>query len=75
MLIASAEGGTWGGLFVFSLADPTRPALVGRVRVTAGLHTAKVADINGRRYVFGARNPSATLGPALVIYDVTGMVP
>jgi hypothetical protein len=75
MLVASAEGGSWGGLFVFSLANPAEPTLVGRVRVTSGLHTAKIAEIGGRRYVFGARNPSTTIGPALMIYDVTGMVP
>jgi hypothetical protein len=77
VLVASAEAGPWGGLYVFSLSNPARPALVGRVKVTGGLHTAKIADINGRRYVFGAKNPSgsAPTQPQLMIFDITGMVP
>ena len=37
-----------------------------------GLHTAKVADISGKRYVSAAKNPGATVGPLWMIYDVTG---
>ena len=33
-----------------------------------GIHTATIADIDGRRYVFAARNPE---DPALLIYDIT----
>lgn len=77
VLVASAEHDPWGGLYVFSLTNPARPTLVGRARVPGGLHTAKIADINGRRYVFGAKNPSgaAPAAPQLMIFDITGMVP
>lgn len=75
LLIASAENGPWGGLYIFSLTNPLRPELVGRARVAAGgLHTAKVADISGRLYVFAARNPSSAHGPSLMIYDITSFL-
>jgi hypothetical protein len=32
------------------------------------VHTAALADIAGRRYVFAAKNPSS---PALLILDIT----
>jgi hypothetical protein len=56
--------------------NPDRPSLVGRALVGAGVHTVKVADIGGRKYVFAARNPGAGgVGPALLIYDVTTLSP
>jgi hypothetical protein len=80
VLVASAEAGPWGGLYVFSLSNPARPALVGRVKVTGGLHTVKIADINGRHYVFAAKNRTTNNGsvdspPQLMVFDITGMVP
>jgi len=68
LLVASAENGPNAGLYVYDLADPRRPSLRDSVMVDEGLHTATVSDINGRRYVFAARNPPS---PALVIYDIT----
>ena len=72
LLIASAESGPSGGVYVFTLTDPTFPTLVGRVLVPGGVHTVKVADIGGKRYAFAAKNPGSA-GPSLLIYDVTGM--
>ena len=72
LLVVSAEKGASAGLYLFSLADPARPRLVGRAIVPDGLHTAKVADIGGKRYVFAAKNPGTTAGPMWQIYDVTG---
>jgi hypothetical protein len=68
VLVVSTERGVTAGLYVYGLADPRKPDFLGRVLVSQGLHTATVADIDGRRYVFAARNPNA---PALVIYDIT----
>jgi hypothetical protein len=70
VLMCTAEYDPAGGLYLYSLADPAHPALRGSVLVEGGLHTGTLAEINGRRYVFGARNPFV-LDPALVIYDVT----
>ncbi len=75
LLIVSAEGGPRGGLYVYSLANPAKPALVAWTRVTSGLHTAKVAAIGGRTYVFAAENPGPLVTPALDIYEVTPFSP
>ena len=76
LLVASTEGGPRGGLWVYSLTtSPARPTLVARASVPSGLHTAKIADIGGRRYVFAAKNPGSPSSPALLIYDVTAFAP
>jgi hypothetical protein len=59
-----------GGLYLYSLADPAHPVFLARMLAAGGLHTATLAEINGRRYAFAARNPYAD-APALLIYDVT----
>lgn len=74
LLVASAEGGPWGGLYVYRLADPLKPVLVARDTMSSGMHTAKVAAINGSTYVFAAKNPGPG-GPALRIYDITAFAP
>jgi hypothetical protein len=68
VLVVSTERGVNAGLYVYELADPRRPGLRGTSTVAQGLHTATIADINGGRYVFAAKNPS---DPALMIYDIT----
>ena len=68
VLLASAEGVEQPGLYLYSLADPERPVLLDSEAVGTGLHTATFGLIEGRRYVFAARNPA---DPALMIYDVT----
>ncbi|MBA2291872.1 MAG: hypothetical protein H0W15_05375 [Gemmatimonadales bacterium] len=73
-LVATAENLASPGLLVYDRVDPANPSLRGRVIVPEGLHTGELAVINGRSYVFAARNPGGA-GPALVIYDITGVVP
>jgi len=68
LLVFSAEGGGNAGVHVYSLADPEKPVPLGSYLVNAGVHTATIADIGGRRHVFAARNPAS---PALVILDIT----
>ncbi|MBK6495291.1 MAG: hypothetical protein IPG05_09335 [Gemmatimonadetes bacterium] len=70
-LVATAEGGAGAGLYVYSLADPRAPVLRGSVVVSGGLHTGEIAVINGRTYVFTAKNPAS---PELRIYDITGTI-
>ena len=57
VLVFSAERGVNAGVYVYDLADPARPAFRDSVLVAEGVHTATIADIDGRRYVFAARNP------------------
>jgi hypothetical protein len=65
LLLATTEGG--GGLYIFSLADPSNPAEIDSEGVAAGLHTGTFADIGGKRYVFAAQNPGS---PALRIFEI-----
>jgi hypothetical protein len=67
LLVFSAEGSTSPGVYVYSLADPEMPVLIGFYGVGTGVHTASIADIAGKRYVFAAKNPS---DPALLILDI-----
>jgi hypothetical protein len=68
LLVFSAERGAGAGLYVYGLDDPRVPAFRDSALVADGLHTATVAELDGRRYVFAARNPQ---NPALIIYDIT----
>ena len=73
LLLATGEYGTGAGLYLYSLADPGHPALLGKSLVpeaNGGLHTGTFANIAGRRYVFAARDPAASL-PAMMVFDVT----
>jgi hypothetical protein len=54
-------------LFLYSLADPANPVFVDSVHVGSGLHTAAFGYIDGKRYVFAAKNPGS---PALIIYEI-----
>lgn len=76
-LALTAEYGPNAGLHLYSLADPGNPAPLDRYLVASpngGLHTGTIAKIGGRTYVFAARDP-APGGPALVIVDVTEVIP
>ncbi len=75
LLVVAADRGPRAGLYLYSLANPSRPVLVGQTFVAGGIHTAKIADIGGRRYVFAAKNPGIAGTPALLIYDVTALNP
>ncbi len=68
VLVFGAELGSNAGLYVYDLTDPLHPAFLDSALVETGIHTATIADIGGRRYVFAARNPQ---DPALQIYDIT----
>lgn len=48
--------------------------LRGSIVVAEGLHTGEIAVINGRTYVFTAKNPGGTNTPELRIYDITGTI-
>jgi hypothetical protein len=75
LLAVSADKGDKAGLYLYSLANPAHPSLVGEALIAGGVHTARVTQIGGRRYVFAAKNPGTPVAPALLIYDVTGLVP
>src|SRR5262245_16891831 len=68
VLVFGAERGPNAGLFVYGLTDPRRPVFLDSALVQTGIHTATIAELGGRRYVFAARNPA---NPALQIYDIT----
>ncbi len=68
VLVFSTERGANAGLYVYDLSDPRVPVLSDSALVADGIHTATIADIDGRRYVFAARDPK---DPALLIYDIT----
>jgi hypothetical protein len=71
LLVLSGERGTSGGIYLYDLADPASPSFISSALVgSVGVHTVTLADINGRRYAFAARN-AGTQDPALLIYDVT----
>ncbi|MGH7499425.1 MAG: LVIVD repeat-containing protein [Gemmatimonadales bacterium] len=70
VLVFSTELGPNAGLMVYNLTDPRHPTFLDSTQVAAGIHTATIAEIGARRYVFAARNPG-TPGPALLIYDIT----
>jgi hypothetical protein len=68
VLLLATERGPAAGLYLFSLADPERPAALASVVFPEGVHTATLADIGGRRYAFAAKNPPS---PALLIFELT----
>ena len=68
VLVFSTELGANAGLYVYGLADPRRPAFRDSALVEQGIHTATIADLGGRRYVFAARNPP---DPALLVFEIT----
>jgi hypothetical protein len=71
LLVLSGERGTNGGIYLYSLTNPASPSFISSALVgEGGVHTVTLADINGRRYAFAARNPWLK-DPALLIYDVT----
>jgi hypothetical protein len=76
-LALTAEYGPNAGLHLYSLANPGAPTFIDRYLVASangGLHTGTIAEIGGRSYVFAARDPVPG-GPALVILDVTDVIP
>jgi hypothetical protein len=72
MLVVTAEGGGGSGLHILDRSDPLNPVAMSHVAIPQGLHTGEVAVIDGRTYVFAARNPPS---PALLIFDITDLEP
>ncbi len=71
-LVVTAENGTGQGLYVFNRANPLHPTLAASFPTPQGEHTGEVAVINGRTYVFAARDPGLQ---QMDIFDITGVVP
>lgn len=72
MVMFGAEGGNNNGFHFYDLTDPAHPTFIISYPVGSGIHTATFATIGGRLYAFGARDPGS---PALIILDVTSLVP
>jgi len=72
MAMFGAEGGGNNGFHFYDLTDPAHPTFIASYLVGSGIHTATFGYIGGRVYAFGARDPA---NPALVVLDVTGLVP
>jgi len=71
LLMFSTETGSNSGFYFYSLADPAAPAFLEYYPSDVyGIHTAKWAEINGRLYAFGAKNPT---DPEWIILDVTAL--
>jgi len=76
-MLVTSEYGDGAGLHLYHLANPLAPVLIDHYPVASpsgGLHTGTTATIAGRTYVFAARDP-APGGPALMIFDVTDVIP
>jgi Uncharacterized conserved protein len=68
VLVFGAELGVNAGLYVYDLTDPRTPVFRDSSLVGTGIHTATIADIADKRYVFAAKDPA---NPALLVYDIT----
>jgi hypothetical protein len=71
LLMLGAEGGFGSGVYWYDLTDPVKPAFQAQ-SAWGDVHAATFAAIGGRLYTFAVRDP---LGPALVIYNVTRLLP
>lgn len=72
-MLATLEIGPAAGFQLLAMTNPAKPGPpLTQVAVQGGVHTGTTATIGGRKYVFLAKNPPA---PALLIYDVTALVP
>ncbi|HEX7918603.1 MAG TPA: hypothetical protein VF454_04320, partial [Gemmatimonadales bacterium] len=67
LMLVTTEGNTADGLYIYSLSDPAHPVVIDSQPVVTGLHTGTFAMINGQRYVFAAKDPSA---PALMVFRI-----
>ena len=73
-LLVVATERTGGGLAIYSLADPRRPAPIARyvtASTTGGVHTAEIGRVNGKLYGFLSIDPSSTQPAHLVIVDLS----
>lgn len=67
-LIVTAQSQATSGLWVYSLADPAHPTIIGRTTQPGNLHTGTLAAIAGKLYVFAARVGN---GPAVQIWEIS----
>ena len=67
MLVTFEGGGAASGLYLYSLANPARPALLSFEPVGTGLHTGTFGIVGGKRYIFASKDPGA---PAVITYRV-----
>lgn len=67
-LVATAEGGSGGGVYVYDLTNPAHPSQVAFAPVATGLHTGSLSVINGTLYAFTAKDPSSC---ALIVFDLS----
>lgn len=73
LLVVAAEPNPFGGLAVYSLADPRAPRLLTRTtggELQYGVHTAEVARVNGTLYAFCAVDPANGVPARLVIVSL-----
>jgi hypothetical protein len=75
-LLATAEGGTAQGIYVYSLSNPAKPTQAGFTSVSGGLHTGSLSVIGGKLYAFTAKNPvgtscSGAAAAQLIIFDLS----
>ena len=67
LLVTFEGGGAANGLYLYSLADPARPAFLSFEPVNTGLHTGTFGIVGGKRYIFASKNPGA---PAVMTFRV-----
>ena len=67
LLLVAAERGANAGIHLFDVTAPDDPDYVARHAFREGAHTATFGYVDGRTYVFAAKNPGS---PAVLIYDV-----
>jgi hypothetical protein len=67
MLATFEGGGAANGLYLYSLANPARPALESYEPVSTGLHTGTFGTVAGKQYIFASKNPGS---PAVITYRV-----
>ena len=73
LLLAANEYSPNGAISIYDLTTPTKPSLLSRFTTTEiarGVHTAKVARVNGRNYAFLSINQAAGSAARLVIVDI-----
>jgi hypothetical protein len=67
LLVTFEVGGGASGLYLYSLANPARPAFLSFEPVNTGLHTGTFGTVGGKRYIFASKNANS---PAVITYRV-----
>ena len=72
LLVVATE--PYGEIVTYSLADPAHPTLLSRYstpNLVNGVHTAELARINGKNYVYASIDPRGTAPARLTIVDLS----